>query len=155
MLPAIAAVFRAIDAALGVRSEGVADGRDIDEVVILGVDEHGAAIARLLEPHMRPRLAGIGGFINAFADDDVASQSVRAGAHVNNVRVRVGNPDRADRARGEVTIGDGMPMDPVILGLPDAAADRPHVEGGRMRTMPSDGRDTSAAGWTHHPVLEA
>ena len=155
VLPARAPVAAAVDAPLGVRREGVADGGHVDEVGVVGVDEDRAAVAGALQPDVPPGLARVGGLVDPVADDDVAAQAVGAGRNVDDVRVRIGHPDRADRPRPEVAVRDVAPVVPAVGGLPDAAAGGAHVEGGRVGAVARHGGDAAAARGAHVAVAQA
>ena len=58
--PGCAAIHGSVDAALRTRSEGVPKNRRVDTVCIMGVYRDARNLLRIIEPHMRPGLAGIG-----------------------------------------------------------------------------------------------
>ena len=66
LLPGLAAVGRAVDAALRVRAEGVAEHGREGDVGVGRVDDHRADLALLL-PDVLPGLAGVGRFVDAVA----------------------------------------------------------------------------------------
>src|SRR5262249_32267992 len=132
-LPRLAAVFRAVNAALRSPAEGLTDRRHVRDVRILRVDLQLRDLADFAQPDVRPRLAGVGRLVDAASDDDVRSDGFAAGAHVDHVRIRIRDVDRADRSGRDLAVGDWQPGDPVVLGLPDAAARRAHIEDVRLR----------------------
>src|SRR5439155_11943894 len=67
LLPALAAVPGTEDAALRARTVRVAQGRDVDEVRVLRVDDESGDLAGVLEPDARPRLPRVGGLVDAVA----------------------------------------------------------------------------------------
>src|SRR5262249_57248680 len=73
LLPGPTAVGRAVDAAFGVGAEGVAEDGGEGDIGVGGVDDHRADLAVLL-PDALPRLAGVGGPVDAVALDDVAAE---------------------------------------------------------------------------------
>src|SRR5512132_2769459 len=73
LLPRLAAVGGAEDAAFRVRAEGVADRRDQHDVRITRVDDDRADLARVLQPDVVPGLAAVGRFIYAVAVGVVAA----------------------------------------------------------------------------------
>ena len=75
-------------------------------------------------------------------------------ADVDDVRVGLGDRDRADRAGPEAAVGDGLPVAPAVGRLPDAAAGRAEVEGARLAGHARDRRDAAAAEGTDRPELE-
>ena len=87
-LPGLAAIARAIDAALLVRAMRVTERGDVDEIGILRVDAHLADVARLREAAVRPGLAAVGGLVDAVAVRDVAANRRLAHADVDHVAGR-------------------------------------------------------------------
>ena len=87
-LPGLAAVGGAIDAALRVGGEGIAQGGDVDDVGIRGMDADGGDLADVAQADEGPGLAGVGGLVDAAADGDVAADFGGAGAGVDHVRDR-------------------------------------------------------------------
>src|SRR5436190_3950961 len=71
-LPGLAAVLRAIDAALGLRAVTVALRGDEDDVGIGRVDHDAADAAGRFETHVRPCAAGVRRLVDAIPDRDVA-----------------------------------------------------------------------------------
>jgi hypothetical protein len=65
LLPALAAVGRAEDAPLLVGSEDVTQRRHVDQVGVLRVDPDAGDLTRIVETHMGPVLAGVGGTVEA------------------------------------------------------------------------------------------
>jgi hypothetical protein len=106
----------------------------------------------LLQAHMRPRLAGVGGFINAVALNDVAAQLRFSHPGVHDVGVRARNLERADRRCFDLTIGDGPPRKTRVSGLPDSAADGAEVVlVGARRTSRDRLRSAAARGTDRAP----
>src|SRR4030042_367474 len=73
VFPGLPAIFGAEDAPLLLGAVAVPERSHEHDIGIAGVDGHPANPARLLEAHMLPGLAGIGGFIDAVADRDIAA----------------------------------------------------------------------------------
>ena len=65
--------------------------------------------SELREADVRPRLAGVGGFVDAVARHDVAADARLAHADVDDVGVRVGHGDGADRRALDLAVGDRRP----------------------------------------------
>ncbi len=80
--------------------------------------------------------------------------SVGARADVDDVRVRVGHVDGADRAGAEVTVRHVDPGRAVVGRLPDAAAGRPHIKGARLLGDAANRGNPAAAGRTDHSILQ-
>src|SRR5205085_11355501 len=88
LLPGLAAVARAEDAALRVRAVGVAERGDEDGVGVLRVNDHWAYLPRAFEPDVRPGAPGVRGLVHPVA--------------VGNLRAHVGlaRADVDDRGAG-------------------------------------------------------
>jgi hypothetical protein len=65
--PRRAAVGRLENSALGVRTPEVACGRDVNDVVVAGIDHDARDRARILESHILPRPAAVGRLVDAVA----------------------------------------------------------------------------------------
>src|SRR5947209_11812643 len=102
-------------------------------------------LSDVLEARELPRLPGVGGLVDAAAENHVRANRLAAGADVDDVWIRVGDVDRADRSRRDLSVGRGEPGDAEVLGLPHAAAARAHVEHVRLRADAGDGRRAAAA----------
>src|SRR5690606_37497364 len=100
---------------------------------------------RLLEAHVRPGAAAVGGLVDAVALDDVAAQLRLAHADVHDIGVRLGNGDGADRGGLEEAIRYRAPVDAAVGGLPDATADRAEVVLHRPLRAAGDGLRPAAA----------
>src|SRR5262249_41574055 len=72
LLPGLTAVFGAVDAALRVGAEGVAEDGGEGDVGIAGVDDHGADLP-LLCPDVGPGLAAVDRLVDAVAGPHVAA----------------------------------------------------------------------------------
>ena len=153
LLPRLPAVPRAIDAALRVRAEGLAQDGRVGDVGVCRVDDHRADLAVLL-PHVLPRLAGVGGLVDAVSLCDVAADVGLAGADVDDVRVGRRHRDRADRAR-RLVVEDRLPPDPAVRGLPHPARGRGRVVRERIAGHAGHPRDAPARRRADQPVLEA
>src|SRR5262249_30983892 len=82
LFPRAAAVPRAVDAALAVRAEGVAERGDVDEIGVAGIHTHPADMTRIDEPAMGPRSPRVGGAVHAVAVRHVAADGALAHARV-------------------------------------------------------------------------
>ena len=136
----------------GFGANGFADRRHPGGVGVGGMDEDGARIAGVFEADALPGRAGVVGAIHALSHDDIAAQAVGAGGHIDDVRVALGDRDRADRGAAEITVGDRPPVVAVVGGLPDPAAGRTHVEGARVGAVARHRGDPAAPGGADHPV---
>ena len=101
--------------------------------------------SEFVEADVRPGLAGVGRLVDAVARHDVAADARLAHADVDDVGVRFGDGDRADRRARDLAVGDRRPVRAAVGRLPEAAAGR------RRSTPPSagpctpDDRDRAAA----------
>ena len=121
LLPRLAAVLRAIDAAFRIRPEHVAECGDIGDVRIGGVGDDPTDVLRGGESQVTPRLAGIHRLPHAIAVRHVAANRRLAAARPHDVRVALEECHGADRA-AEVIVGHRIPRLPAIGRLPHAAA---------------------------------
>src|SRR2546426_7045147 len=101
-------------------------------------------LLRLGEPEGGPRLAAVGGLPDPVAGGDFATNRVLAGADVDDIRIRLGDAERADGA-AEVLVRHGQPGVTAVRGLENAAARRAHPVFGRPRGRPGDGDRAPAA----------
>ena len=152
LLPRLAAVARAVDAALGVRAERVAEHRRERDVGVLRVHDHRADLPFLL-PDVRPGLAGVGRLVDAVAGRDVAADVGLAGADVDDVGIARRDRDRSDR-RDRLVVEDGLPGRPAVGRLPDAARRGGGVVDQRVPRHARRARHASAGGGADVAVLE-
>src|SRR5579884_1467543 len=117
-LPRRPAIARAVDAALLAGAVRVAQRRDVDHVRVRGMDADLGDVANLGKAQMLPGRAGVGGLPHAVAVRDVAADGRLAHADVDHVRVGRGDGDGADRRALEEAVGDVLPVDAAVGGLP-------------------------------------
>ncbi len=151
-LPGLAAVGGAVDAALGIGTEGMAQHRGIGDVGVRRMDDHGADLPFLL-PDVLPRLAGVGGFVDAVADLDVAADVGLAGAGVDHVRIGRRDRQRADGG-SRLLVEDRLPVNAAVAGLPQAAGGGGGVVGERIARHAGDSADAAAGGGADRAKLE-
>ena len=118
-----AAVGRAEDAALLVRTVGMAERRDEQPIRVARIDGDVGNLLRVAQPEMRPRLAGVGRLVDAVAGREVRPMEPFAAADVDDVGVRWRDRDGADRP-GRLVVEDRLPGAAGVGRLPDAAVDR-------------------------------
>ncbi len=145
LLPGGAAVGGAIDAALGVGAPHVAQGGDVDEVGVGGVDADAGDLLGGGEAPVRPGAAGVGRAVDAVAGGDVAADGRLAHAGVDDVGVGAGDGDGAHGAGLEEAVGDRVPGGAAVGGLPHAAAGAAEVEGHGLAADAGDGDGAAAA----------
>ena len=119
VLPALAAVHGAEDAAFGLRPVGVAERADVDDVGIGRMDGEPGNASGLFEPHERPGHPAVGGLVDPLPDGDVAADLPLAGAGPDDVGIGQGHPQRADRLH-RLVVEDGVPVNAAVGGLVDA-----------------------------------
>src|SRR5262249_25588090 len=98
-LPRLAAVRRAVHAALRSPAERLTDGRDVRDVGILRMDLQLPDLPDVTESDVLPRASRVRRLVDASADDHVRADRFAAGADVNDVGIRIRDVDRADRSR--------------------------------------------------------
>ena len=125
-LPGLPAVRRAVDPPLLLRPVAVPQRGDVDDVRIAGVDDDAGDAACVVEPHVLPGLAGIGGLVDPVADRDVAADPCFPCAGPHDVGVGRGDGERTDRLH-RLVIEDRLPVHAAVGGFPDAARGRPGV----------------------------
>ena len=136
---------RAVDAAIGIGVIDMAESGDVNAIGVGRVDHNASDLARGFEADMGPGLARVGGFEHADAIGVLAADIGLAGADVDDVRIRRGHGDGADRADRNALIGDGIPRAAGVFGLPHAAADGAEIEGVGLIGVAGDGIRASAA----------
>ena len=137
-LPGLAAVGGAEDAALGVRSIGMAEGGYENDVGVIGIDDDFADGARVAESDVFPTFAGVEGFVDSIALRNVAAYAGLAGANVNDVVIGIGDGQAAD-GTSSLFVEDWRPTDGAVGGLPDSAAGGAEVVGGGIAGDASGG----------------
>ena len=76
----------------------MAEGADVDDVGVGGVDDDLCDLAGGVEAEVLPGDAGVGGLVDAVSVGCVAAKISFAGAYVDDVRVGVCDSDGADGA---------------------------------------------------------
>src|SRR5581483_5446034 len=117
------------------------------------VDHDAADPARLVEPHARPRLAGVGRFVDAVADGDVAANPRFAGAGPDDIRIRRRDSERSNRLGG-LAVEDRAPVRAAVGGLVDAARRAAGVIHQRIAGNAGHRRNAVALG-ADEPPMEA
>src|SRR6202043_2880350 len=90
------------------------------------MNDERADVPRVTQADVRPRLAGIGGFVDPISMRDVSADTRFATAGVNHVGIRIGDGYRADRGDA-LLFEQGIPGVAAVPCLPDAATHRAEV----------------------------
>ena len=139
-LPVLAAVGRAIDAALLLRPGGAAERAREHDVGIVGMNDDAADAPCLRQAHVRPCLACVRGLVDAVAHHiDVADRPCLAGSRPDRRWLRRRYGERANRGR-RLFIEDRVPTIAAIRRLPHAARRGARVIGARVAWNAGDRR---------------
>ena len=120
-LPGGATVFGAEHAALGIAPVGMAQGGDIDDIGVGGMNADARNGLRVGEAGVFPGAAGVGGLVDAIALHDVAAQFGFAHPDVDRIGIGLGDRDGADGGAMDLAIGDRAPGGAAVGSLPEAA----------------------------------
>src|SRR6185312_3051373 len=130
-LPADAAIERAVDAALGIGTVGVAEHRGEQAVRLLGIHGELGDLLPVAQAEVGPGAPGVVGAVDAVADRQVRAAQPLTAADVHDVGVGGGHGDGADRLR-RLLLEDRVPGAARVVGLPYPAIDRTDVEHVRL-----------------------
>ena len=154
-LPVRAAIRGAKNAALLLWPGSAAHRAREDDVRIRGMHDDPADAAGFVQPHVRPRLAGVGGFIDAVAHHiAVADDPGLAGPRPNDVGIG-GRHRKSSDCLHRLAIEDRTPIVAAIAGFPDAARRRARVVSGGIAGHAGDRGDAVADNWSHKTEAEA
>ena len=142
--PRLAAIGRAEDAALLLRTVGVPQRAGNDDVGIFRIDHDSADASGLLETRASPCLASVGRLVDPVSNRDVAADECLAGARPNDVRIGGRDGQRANR-RDILVVEDRVPVRTVVGRLEDAA---------RRRACVIDVRTAGDSGDGNNPVAD-
>jgi hypothetical protein len=59
LAPMMAAIYRFVDASLRVRAVSMSEGTHVDDTRVLGIYHDPADLARILQPHVSPRVSAV------------------------------------------------------------------------------------------------
>ena len=93
---------------------------DKNGIGILRVDHDPGYPTGLLQTHVLPGLSGVGGFVDAVTDGDVAADEGLTGSGPDEVWVVGANCESSDRL-SRLAVENGSPVDAGIGGFPDPA----------------------------------
>src|ERR1700727_753875 len=83
---------------------------------------------RVFQSDWLPSLAAVGRLIDAVAVRNIAAQTGLSGANVDDIRIRLGNRDGADR-RDHRLVGEGLPGHAAVGGAPHASGNTAEIVG--------------------------
>src|SRR5205807_1251799 len=126
--PGLAAVARAIDAAVAAVAPQFAGRAGIDDLGILRMHDDARDPLRFRQSHVGPGFAAVGRFVDTVADRDGIARPALAGADPDGPRIRRIDGDRADRLNG-LLVEDRLEARAAVGALPHAAARRADVDG--------------------------
>src|SRR5262249_29122987 len=151
-LPRLSPVEGAVDAALLVGSERLAEDRRVGDVWVLRVDDDRADLTFLL-PDMLPGLAGVLGLVDTVAGSDVAPDVRLAGADVDHARIGRRQRNRPAR-RDRLVVEDRLPDVAAVAPFPHARHRAGGIVGLRVARHTASTADASADRWADGPELE-
>ncbi len=143
--PGLAAIAGLVEAAFRVGPEEVPDRGDVDDVRILGVDDHAADRLGFLQADILEGLAGVGGLVDPGAERRALAVVGLPGADIQDVGIRLRQGEGADR-RHRLLVEERRPGRAVVDGLPQAAGRVGDVHHRRVGFIDGDVVDASA----HH-----
>jgi hypothetical protein len=128
LLPRGPAVGGAVDPTIVVRSPQVPQRRDKDRVGVPRVDHHAPDVVRLLEPHVRPRLATVERPVDPVSPRGTLAIVGLPGPHPHDPGIARRDGNVTDRRAASVAIEDRGPRRPVVGGAEHPASGRPHED---------------------------
>ena len=144
--PRGAAVLASIDAALLAGAPDLALYGNVNEVRVPGVHDDAGDLSCIGQANMFPGRAGIRGLVHAVTVTGRDTPDGRlARAYVDDIDVGIRNGNRTNRADTEIFIGNVLPGNTRIPGLPDTATGRSHVIEPVIARHAGDRRDPPAA----------
>ena len=153
-LPGLAAIGRAENTALGVRSVGMAERGHENDVRIVGIDDDFADGAAVAQANVLPGLASVERFVNSIAVRDVSANAGLACTHVNRVVIGVGHGEAANGSTS-LFIENRRPGHGAVGRLPDAAAGRAEIIGRGIAGNSGCSQRAPATERADHAILHA
>ena len=127
--------------------------RHVDQIGVLRVDPDAGDLTRIVETHMGPALAGVGGTVDADSRRDVPPGAGRARTYEDYVGIRFGDGDGTHRRGGKMLVGDVLPAHAGVGGLPYPASGGAHVVGLEVTAHTGDRRHPAATVGTDEAEL--
>src|SRR4029077_632583 len=107
----------------------------------------------IAQPQMSPSFSRVRGFVDSVTHREVGAMQAFAAGDINDIGIRSGYGDGANRLGGFV-VEDGYPSTAVIVRLPDAAVNLPHVENIRLAGNAGGGAGAASAKRANHAPVE-
>src|SRR5262249_20200797 len=128
---------RSENAALLVRAVRMTERGHEHAIRVARIDDDVRDLLGVAQTEMRPRLAAVGGSVDAVADRQVGTRDAFAAADVHDAGIGRRHPNRADRS-GRLLVEDRPPRPAEIVRLPDAAVDEAGIEDARLARHADD-----------------
>ncbi len=154
LVPGLAAISGAENASFRVRTKGMTERRDKNDIGIARVHDHFANRARILEANVLPGFSRVHRLPDAVTLADVAANASFAGPHINDVWIGTATAMTADRRRS-ILVKNRGPGVRAVGGFPDAATGRAEIVGGRVAGNSSRGKRAAAAKRADRTVLHS
>ena len=157
-MPGLAAIERAENAALGIRTIRMPEGGDENAVRILGIDEDRSNLLRVAQSaitlsQMLPSAARVGRFVDTVAYGKIRPAQAFAAADINRVRIRRRDCQSSNRTSW-LTIENRIPGLAEVRRFPNSAVVRRHVEDIRLARNAGNRHRASAAKRADHAPAE-
>ena len=140
--PRLPAVSGLVEAALAARRPQRPLRGGIHDERVARIDQDAGDVLRVLEPHVRPRLAAVQALVDAVAVAHVAPAHVFAGAHPHGLGIGRVQRDAPNRVRA-LRIEDRRPCRAGVLRLPHASRPDRHVPRGAPLRVNDDVADAA------------
>jgi hypothetical protein len=125
------AIGGAKNAALGVRAVRVTEDCNEEPVGVAGIHGDRRNHLAVAQSEMLPGASGISGFVDPVADGKIRTDDARSGPDIDDVGVRRGDTDRANRA-GRLVIEQRNPVGAVVRRSPEPAVVEPGIDRVRL-----------------------
>src|SRR5580658_7632367 len=141
--PLHAGIGRFVDPTLGIRRIGMAEGANVNDVRVVGIDHDSADLSRIVEADMSPGRSSVGRFVHAIAGSQIFANGAFTRSRINDVGIRWSYHDRADR-RYRLAVKNRLPGQSSIDRLPDSTANATEIKSRRIAGNATD-RDGAAS----------
>ncbi len=152
--PGLTAVGCPEDATFIIRSPGMPERGNVDDVSVLRVYPHPPDVPGVLQTNIFPAPAAVGRLVDPVAMRDIAADGRLTGTDVDHIRVGLSNRDGANGGCLHIAIRDVLPDIPAVRRLPDTASTCAVVERCPFGRVSGDGDDTPATEGSGTPPLQ-